>query len=193
MTKIIGLTGGIGSGKTTVAKIFQQLGVPVYFADEIGREILDTPEVRNKIAALFGNQILRNDAVDRTALAQIVFNDADKLRQLNSIVHPAVAAHFQQWVGQQTSGYVIKEAAILFESGSYKNCDEIITVSAPVETRIKRVIQRDNTTRENVLSRMANQWQDRDREKLSNYVILNSGSENLEAKVMEIHKKLNNT
>lgn len=174
MTKIIGLTGGIGSGKSTIARYFAALGVPVYIADDEAKKILYTPEASSEIKQAFGDVAFTNGIPDREKIAKLVFNDPEKLSRLNSIIHPKVSAHFLDWVHNNSSApFVIKEAAILFESGSYKNCDEIILVTAPVETRIQRVMQRDNVARERVHERMANQWDDDKKAALSNYIIEN--------------------
>ena len=139
MTKIIGLTGGIGSGKTTIANYFQSFGIPVYIADDEARKIMQTSEIIEAIKKAFGNSIFENELLSREKLAEIVFNTPEKLKELNKIVHPAVKRHFDQWLLQHAAApYVIYEAAILFESGGYKNCDLIITITAPVEARIQR-------------------------------------------------------
>ena len=173
--KIIGLTGGIGSGKTTVANYFQSKGIPVYISDVEAKKVMAFPEIISQIVAIFGTDILgENDTLNRDKLASIVFNNPDKLKQLNSIVHPAVKKHFEQWVGNNKNfPYLVKEAAILFESGSYKDCDAIITVCAPMETRINRVLERDASTREKVLQRINNQISDDERIAKSQYVITN--------------------
>jgi len=173
-TKIIGLTGGIGSGKSTIARFFASLGVPVYIADEEAKKILYEPEVVAELQAAFGDGVLTNGTPDKAKLAALVFNDATKLQLLNGIIHPRVAEHFKEWVVQNNDKpFVIKEAAILFESGSYKDCDAVILVTAPQEERIKRVMQRDNVTREQVLERIANQWDEQKKAQLSNYIIDN--------------------
>ena len=173
--KIIGLTGGIGSGKTTVANYFQSKGIPVYISDVEAKKVMAFPEIISQIVAIFGTDILgENDTLNRDKLASIVFNNPDKLKQLNSIVHPAVKKHFEQWVGNNKNfPYLVKEAAILFESGSYKDCDAIITVCAPMETRINRVLERDASSREKVLQRINNQISDDERIAKSQYVITN--------------------
>ena len=173
--KIIGLTGGIGSGKTTVANYFQSKGIPVYISDVEAKKVMAFPEIISQIVAIFGTDILgENDTLNRDKLASIVFNNPDKLKQLNSIVHPAVKKHFEQWVGNNKNfPYLVKEAAILFESGSDKDCDAIITVCAPMETRINRVLERDASSREKVLQRINNQISDDERIAKSQYVITN--------------------
>ena len=177
--KIIGLTGGIGSGKTTVANYFQSKGIPVYISDLEAKKVMALPQIINQIAAVFGCDIVsENNSLNRDKLASIVFNNPDRLKQLNAIVHPAVKKHFEEWVGNNKKfPYLVKEAAILFESGSYKDCDAIITICAPLETRISRVLERDNTTREKVLQRINNQISDEERIAKSQYVITNENFE----------------
>lgn len=192
MTKIIGLTGGIGSGKTTIANHFTAAGIPVYIADDEARKIMQSAEIIKEIKDLFGNVIFENGILNREKLAQIVFSNPEKLKLLNSIIHPAVKKHFDNWVlDHKNNSFVIYEAAILFESGSYKNCDKIITVTAPFETRIQRVIQRDNTTREQVLKRMNAQWNDDQRIAKSDFVIENQTPEITKLEVGKILKILN--
>lgn len=191
MTKIIGLTGGIGSGKTTIANHFRAAGVPVYIADDEARKIMQSAEIVEEINKVFGKAIFENDILNRQKLAEIVFSNPDKLKLLNSIIHPAVKKHFENWVLEhRNSPFIIYEAAILFESGSYKNCDKIITVIAPIESRIQRVIKRDKTTRENVLKRIEAQWNDEQRITKSDFVIENVDPENTKSKVGQILKIL---
>jgi dephospho-CoA kinase len=188
MTKIIGLTGGIGSGKTTIANHFLSLGVPVYIADDEARKIMQSAEIIEAIREIFGSSVFDHGALSREKLAEIVFNDPEKLKQLNDIIHPAVKKHFDKWIlSHAAAPFIIYEAAILFESGGYKNCDLIITVTAPLESRIQRVIQRDKTTREQVLKRMNMQWNDNQRLSKSDYVIENV---NAEAAKLEVEKIL---
>ena len=192
MTKIIGLTGGIGSGKTTIANLFSAAGIPVYIADDEARKIMQSAEIITQIKETFGTSIFENDILNREKLAAIVFGNTEKLEQLNSIIHPAVKKHFENWVlNHENFPFVIYEAAILFESGSYKNCDIIITVTAPTESRIQRVIQRDDTTRENVLKRMNSQWNDEQRIVKSDYVIENVTPKIAKLEVDKILKILN--
>ncbi|WP_269242469.1 dephospho-CoA kinase [Flavobacterium limnophilum] len=182
MTKIIGLTGGIGSGKTTIANHFMAAGVPVYIADDEARKIMQSAEIIEEIKQTFGTAIFENGILNRQKLAEIVFNNPEKLKLLNGIIHPAVKKHFANWISNHNKApFIIYEAAILFESGSYKNCDKIITVTAPLETRIQRVIQRDNTSRENVLKRIKMQWNDNQRIVESDFVV-----ENIDPKITEI-------
>ncbi|MFV8442361.1 dephospho-CoA kinase [Flavobacterium sp. LB2P44] len=191
MTKIIGLTGGIGSGKTTIAKYFKSFGIPIYIADDEARKIMESPEIIDAIISAFGEAIFENGILNREKLAKIVFNDSDKLEKLNNIVHPAVKKHFEQWLlNHKNVPYIIYEAAILFESGGNKNCDLIITVTAPVETRIQRVIKRDKTTLELVLKKINAQWTDEKRISKSDFVIENIAKETAKLQVDRILKIL---
>jgi dephospho-CoA kinase len=191
MTKIIGLTGGIGSGKTTIANYFKSFGIPLYIADDEARKIMQSLEITEAIKNVFGDTIFENEKLNREELAKIVFNNPEKLEKLNKIVHPAVKKHFEQWLLQHAAApYVIYEAAILFESGSYKNCDLIITVTAPVESRIQRVIERDKTTRELVLKRINAQWTDEQRISKSDFIIENTSIETTKLEVVKILKIL---
>ena len=193
MTKIIGLTGGIGTGKTMVAEYFKSLGIPVYIADKEARQLMTSDNIINALSNEFGKEILENGILNREKLAKLVFNDSKKLQKLNSIVHPEVKKHFDNWVDKHKNyPFVVKEAAILFESGSYKYCDTIITVTAPLETRLQRVMKRDKTDRESVLKRIENQWTDEQRIAKSNYVIHNLSVESTKKQVDEILKKLKN-
>ncbi|HEY4628425.1 MAG TPA: dephospho-CoA kinase [Flavobacterium sp.] len=191
MTKIIGLTGGIGSGKTTIANYFMKSGVPVYIADDEARKIMQSDEIIEEIKKTFGIDIFENGILNREKLAQIVFNDPEKLKLLNAIIHPAVKKHFRNWIlDHKNAPFIIYEAAILFESGSYKDCDKIISVTAPMESRIQRVIHRDNSSREQVLKRINAQWNDDQRIAKSDYVIENDSIENAKSEVDKILKIL---
>jgi len=192
MTKIIGLTGGIGSGKSTIANFFKEFGLPVYIADDEARRIMDTQYIVNQIKHVFGNAIFDNEILDRAKLADIVFNDSDQLSKLNGIIHPAVKKDFNEWLIKHNEySHVVYEAAILFESGRYKDCDIVITVSAPEKTRIDRVVKRDNTTTEQVLSRIKMQWKDEERESKSDFVIPNENLKIAKEEVLKILKILN--
>jgi len=174
MTKIIGLTGGIGSGKTTIANHLKSLGIPVYNSDEQAKKILYLPETIKSLKSVFGNSIFSNNLLDKEKLSQLVFNNQEQLEFLNQIIHPKVKIDFQKWlIANNNSPLVIKEAAILFESGSYKDCDAVISISAPQEIRIQRVIERNHVNYDEVMSRINNQWTDEMREKKSDYVIDN--------------------
>lgn len=191
--KIIGLTGGIGSGKSTVAGYFAALGVPVYIADDEAKKILFLPHVVKEVAATFGNDILTDDIPDKAKIAALVFNNPEQLAKLNAIIHPKVAEHFKDWVLLNTGKlFVIKEAAILFESGSYKDCDFIVLVTAPVDVRIQRVIDRDGVTRDKVLQRMENQWDDQKKLPLSDFIINNVDLESAKKQVVDISISLKN-
>lgn len=191
MTKTIGLTGGIGSGKTTIANHFLAAGIPVYIADDEARKIMQSPEIIEEIKTKFGNTIFENGILNREKLAEIVFSNPEKLNQLNAIIHPAVQQHFENWIlKHKNSPYVIYEAAILFESGSYKKCNLIITVTAPQEARIQRIIQRDKTTREQVMKRINAQWSDEQRISKSDYVIENISAETAKSEADKILKIL---
>lgn len=193
MTKVVGLTGGIGSGKTMVANYIKSLGVPVYIADDEAKKIMDTDEVIQAIRVTFGNELVENNIVNREKLSKIVFDNKDELQKLNAIIHPLVKKHFDAWLKDHSSfPFVVKEAAILFESGSYKYCDSIIAVTAPIETRIQRVLKRDKTSRENILKRMQNQWTDDLRIAKSDFVINNDSVKETHKQIDQIIKILKN-
>ncbi|PZX94607.1 dephospho-CoA kinase [Flavobacterium aquariorum] len=187
MTKIIGLTGGIGSGKTTVANEFATLGIPVYIADLEAKKMMQTDSVLNQIKEEFGSTVFDKGVLLRDKLSEIVFNDKKKLAKLNNIVHPAVKLHFKEWLLEhQNNPCVIYESAILFESGSYKECDYIVNVVAPLEIRIQRVIERDKTTREKVLERVKNQWNDEEKSSKSDFIVKNTSMEAIKLEIVKI-------
>lgn len=174
MTKIIGLTGGIGSGKTTVANYFEQQNIPVYVADDEARKITNSKNVLKKIVAVFGDEVLEHNLLNRKKMGEIVFNDKDKLNQLNAIIHPEVKKHFKKWLKSKIDyQYVIKESAILFESKTNLDCDLIILVTAPLELRIERTMKRDNCNRESVLHRIKNQISEEEKAQKSDFIINN--------------------
>ncbi len=174
MTKIIGLTGGIGSGKSTVAKHYASLGIPVYIADDEARKLMNTEKIIGKIIDVFGEEIISEGKINRKKLSEIVFQQPPLLDKLNSIVHPEVHLHFQNWVKKHHEfPFVVKEAAILFESGSYKDCDKVILVTAPKSIRIARVMNRDKVSEEAVLKRMNQQWTEEKKIEFSDFVIHN--------------------
>ena len=190
---MIGLTGGIGSGKTTIARHFISWGVPVYFADDEAKKILYLPETVGEIRDAFGEAAFTDSIPDRQKIASIVFSDPAKLEVLNRIIHPKVKHHFLDWTASHSDKpFVIKEAAILFESGSYKECDAIILVTAPMEARISRVMQRDRVTRDKVLERMENQWDDELKLALSNYIIENDDPEKARENAFLVYKIITN-
>jgi dephospho-CoA kinase len=186
----VGIAGGIGSGKTIVCDVFKVLGIPIYNADLEAKLIMNkSDQVRKAIIAAFGDQAYQDGLLNREFLSAQVFNDADQLAKLNAIVHPAVIQAAEDWADAQTAPYSLKEASILFESGSYKKLDYTILVTAPVEIRIARVMQRDQVTREQVLARMNNQLPDEEKAKLADFVIINDGIKALIPQVMALHRQ----
>ncbi|MCG2420206.1 dephospho-CoA kinase [Aequorivita sp. F47161] len=189
--KIIGLTGGIGSGKTTVASMFSELGVPVYIADVEAKKLTNSSKViRSELVKLLGEAAYTETGLNRTFVADKIFNNTDLLKAVNKIIHPRVATHFKKWASSQNSAYVIKEAAILFENGGYKDCDKTILVTAPKAERIKRVLARDNASKAEIEQRMNNQWSDEEKQKLADIIIENINLETTRNRVSEIHKNL---
>ena len=189
----LGVTGGIGSGKTSVCRVFDVLRVPVFSADRDARETMekDTNIILN-LNSIAGKDLYVNGSLDRIELARIIFNNRTLLEKVNLLVHPAVFDHFRNWTLDQTAPYVIMEAAILFESGASKLVDRVATVVAPVEQRIERVIQRNKLSWEQVMERMKNQMDDETRIKLSDYVINNSENDMIISAILEIHKDILN-
>lgn len=174
--KTIGLTGGIGSGKTTIARWFLAEGIPVYDSDSQAKELLHTDEtLKEKIRQTFGENAYIDGIYNRSFIAAQVFEQPHLLQQLNEMVHPAVFDHFENWKKNQKSDFIVKEAAILFESGSYKDCDAIITVVADENIRLARVLQRDGLSEQQIRQRMQNQWTDAQRRELSDFIIENNG------------------
>lgn len=183
----IGLTGGIGSGKTTIAQWFQEKGIPVYNSDFEAKKLMNENEdLIQQLIELFGDETYKNGEYNRSYVASKVFNDKELLNQLNAIVHPAVFKHFDEWMDNQNSSFVVKEAAILFESGSYKDCDYIISVIADEEKRIDRVAKRDQLNEDQIRSRMKNQWTDEQRIEKSDFIIENN--KDLNALKLEFEK-----
>lgn len=194
MTKIIGLTGGIGSGKTTIANHIAETGIPVYIADYQARKLSQSSEIIEQIQEIFGEAIFDNAILKREKLALMVFSDSEKLKQLNAIIHPAVKKHFDNWIRfHQEAPFVLYESAILYESGSYKKCDFIITVTAPIEFRIQRIMDRDQTTRDQVLMRISSQWSDEQRSLKSDFIIDNSNLLDTKTEIDKILKILKNS
>ena len=186
----IGITGGIGSGKSTVSKIFEVLGIPVYYADDASKRLMnEDEELKEKLRSTFGDKTYVDGQLDRAYVAAVVFNDPGKLVLLNSIMHPATIKDAEKWMLHQTTPYAIKEAALIFESGSQEYLDKVIGVYAPVAVRIHRVMQRDNVTREEVLSRMNKQIDEDMKMRLCDYIITNNEQELLIPQVIELHKK----
>jgi dephospho-CoA kinase len=189
----IGLTGNIGSGKTTVSKIFEIVGIPVFYADDAAKNVMVNDEILiDGIKAAFGEQAYFDDgALNRKHIADIVFNDPAQLAKLNSLVHPATFRAFDAWVKEiKDVPYVLKEAALLFESDSYKLCDYTIMVQAPLETRIKRVMQRDGLSKAEIENRDSNQFTEEKKTKLADYVIVNDDKHLVIPQVLEMHGKI---
>lgn len=191
----VGLTGGMGSGKTLVSSIFEKLGVPVYYADTAARGLMNSDaELKRAIAQMFGRQAYGKEGLDRQYLAGEVFGDEEKLAGLNKLVHPAVRMDFNRWAAEQGgSPYVIEEAAILFESGASLEMNLSVLVYAPEELRIKRVIKRDGISREAVLKRMGHQLSEEERMKMADHVLINDEKEMLLPQVIELHNKILNS
>lgn len=192
MTKIIGLTGGIGSGKTTVANFFKEKGVPVYIADDEAKKIMDYNEVIAEVQQLFEEKVIDNfGKLDRKKISQIVFHNKEKLKALNALIHPKVKAHFNTWLEKHASfSFVIKEVAILFETNGHLHCDATILVTAPIEIRVERVMKRDHKTREEVLQVINNQMPEEEKIKLATYVVENEKLEKTHKQVEIILQKL---
>ena len=189
--KKIGLTGGIGVGKTFVSEIFQKMGYSVFLADLHAKKCIhESDDLKNEIKKKFGNEIYQKGVLQKNRLADIVFNDTKKLQELNNLVHPFVQRYFEAWCKNQQSKFVIKEAAILFESEAHKGLDGVICVSAPFQKRIERVMKRDNCTKEDVIKRIENQMPQEKKEKLSDFVILNNDKRELLPQIISICKKL---
>lgn len=186
----IGLTGGMGSGKTTISKIFAILGIPVFYADDIARTIMNEDEVlRQNIIHLFGAEAYTSNTLNRKHIAEIVFNDEYKLAQLNALVHPLTIAAADKWMQLQTAPYIIKEAALMFEAGAAANLDYVIGVYAPQHLRLQRVMHRDGSNREAVLARMSNQLDETIKMKLCDFVIINDEQQAVLPQVLALHKR----
>jgi len=191
--KTIGLTGGIGAGKSLVSKVFSILKIPVYNADEAGRRLLDNnSDVIMKVMALFGKNAYQNGHADRAFIASVVFQDSEKLKALNAIIHPEVKVDFKRWFDarKEKHSYCLREAAILFESESNLDCNLVISVSAPLDIRIDRVMKRDQINREQVLARISKQITQEEKDKMSDFVIYNDGERSVIRQVMTMHQSL---
>lgn len=188
----IGITGGIGSGKSTVCKVFSVLGVPVFEADKVARQLMNSdPKVSEHLIRTFGEPVyLPDHTINRQYLAGIVFSNPSLLAELNSIVHPAVQKAFSGWVERQDAPYIIHEAAILFETGFYKLMDKTITVATDENQRIQRVIKRDRISVKQVKERIRNQWNDEQRIKLADFVIRNNDADLIIPQILDIDKKI---
>ncbi len=190
--KYVGLTGGIGSGKTTVGKLFAQLGVPVYNSDKHAKQLMETsPEVKKALKTLLGEAAYNGKSLNKTFISEQVFNDKSLLEKLNALVHPAVRTHFLEWSKHQKAAYVIQEAAIIFEMGSQDFYDKVILVTAPENIRIGRILERDSqNSPATIKARMQNQWKDARKIDASDFVIENLDLKTTELKVLEIHRAL---
>ena len=187
----IGLTGGIGSGKTTVARVFEQLGIPVYYADERARFLMNnSTEIRAAIQQHFGNATYNEQGLDRKYLASIVFNDPHQIDLLNSLTHPVTIRDASEWMQQQTTPYVIKEAALLFESGSVEQLDAVIGVEAPKALRMQRAMHRDQVSADEIRKRMARQIDETIKMRLCDYIIINNEQQLVIPQVIALHEKL---
>lgn len=187
----VGITGGIGSGKSIVCQVFHALGIPVFDADLAARELVNSdPALINAIKGLFGPGIYVDGKLNRQEVAAIVFREPSKLEQLNALIHPATIAYGKAWMEQQKAPYVIKEAAIFFESGSYKDMDVMIGVFAPKELRIQRAVQREGMSPEKVQERIASQMDEEEKMKRCDYVIINDGVYPVIPRVNELHQLL---
>ncbi|MFT4526580.1 MAG: dephospho-CoA kinase [Bacteroidia bacterium] len=189
--KVVGITGGIGSGKTSVCKIIEELGYPVYTSDSAAKRLMQSDQnLIDSIKLEFGESIYNGDMLDKPALAKVVFNSSEKLTNLNALVHPAVAKDFENWCQKQIANIVFKEAAILFETGGYKLLDETVLVDAPEQDRVNRVMTRDNVTSDVVLVRMKNQWPDEQKLPLADHVIKNYNGYLLLPQIMKLIENL---
>jgi len=187
----VGITGGIGSGKTSVCKVFETLGIPVYYADTRAKQLMNTDiELKAELEGYFGKGIYVDEMLDRGKLAEIIFNDPASLEKVNYWVHPAVARDFECWCNLQTSQYVLEEAAIIFETGLAQRFDQIILVIAPEPVRIERVCTRDHVSPEIVRKRMDNQWQEDKKMALADYIIYNDNEQSIITQVIKIHKDI---
>ncbi|MDN3494004.1 dephospho-CoA kinase [Winogradskyella bathintestinalis] len=188
---VVGLTGGIGSGKTTILNYFHSLGIPIYIADDEAKALMNRSKViRRKLIVLFGEDAYENNQLNRPYLSSRIFNDKHLLAKMNAIVHPKVASHFKRWLKKQNSDYVIKEAAIIFENNLQNQYNYIITVIADQHLRIERVMQRDNVSMEKIKSIIKNQWSDAEKVKHSDFVIENNDIDEAKIQAFKIHKAL---
>ena len=186
----IGITGGIGSGKTFICKLFNAMAVPVYNADEEAKKLMNTDiRIKERLIAEFGAETYPDGKLDRAFLAQRIFSDSAKLELVNGIIHPIVIQEAKEWAAQQKSRYTLKEAALLFESGSYKDLDYTILVTAPLSVRFQRVIKRDKVTEGQVMERINKQLADEEKLKLADFVIVNDGTTPLLPQVWNLHQK----
>ena len=187
----VGLTGGIGSGKSTVAQIFEVLGIPIYYADISAKKLMnENADLRSSITNIFGEQAYTNNILNRKYISSIVFSDPAKLQQLNTLVHPATKKDGEAWMQEQTSPYAIHEAALIFEAKVSDRLDYVIGVSSPIELRIKRTIERDKVSREEVLKRMEQQLEEEVKMSKCDFILINDEQQLLIPQVLALHKKL---
>lgn len=187
--KVLGVTGGIGSGKSTVCRIFKTLGVPVFSSDEVSKAILFSSSVQREVEKMFGGQVLENGVLSKSKLAEYIFAKEDALESLNQLLHPKVSKDFEFWKNQQSNPLVIKEAAILFESGAHKSCDYVLNVHCSEQERIRRVFLRDERSEQEIKSIISRQWSDNERKKHSHFTI-NNESEKLIPQVLDLYDTL---
>jgi dephospho-CoA kinase len=191
MARRLGVTGGIGSGKTTVCRIFRVLGVPVFVADVAAREVMnDDPGIRDRINDIAGKDLYSGGELDRMELARLIFNRPEMLKSVNAAVHPVVLQIFSKWADEADAPYVIMEAAVLFESKADTYVDRVVSISAPVEERIARVMVRNELSREQVIERINNQLEDDERDEQSYYVINNADNEMIIPEILKIHEDM---
>lgn len=187
----VGLTGGIGSGKSTIAKIFETLGIPVYYADDAAKQLMNEDEhLKQSIIKVFGEACYNNGRLNRVQLSQLVFNDSEKLQQLNNLVHPVTIMDAERWMKNQHTPYAIKEAALIFESGSQQSLDYVIGVYAPEEVRLRRLLSRDSVDEANVKARMRQQLSESLKMKLCDFIIYNDEQKMVIPQVLALHEKL---
>lgn len=185
----IGITGGIGSGKSTVCKIFETLGIPVFYADDVAKEMYYRPDIAAQVKQLFGEGIYIGERVNYQAIAKHIFAKEALKNTLSSIIHPAVKEAYQDWEKMQKAPYTLREAAILIESGAYKDCDKIIVVTAPEGLRIQRVMERDAVEKNTVEARIKAQMPEEERLKYADFIIRNDGESLLIPQVLQIHQQ----
>ncbi len=189
--KIVGITGGIGSGKTTVAKMFKSLGIPIYIADDEAKKLMNSSKViRKKLIALLGESSYTENGLNKSYISSRIFKNKELLTKINAIVHPKVKTHFERWLKKQKAPYILKEAAIIFENNLQAQYDLIIVVTADTEARVNRVIKRDGSDRKKVMSVIENQLPDEVKISKSDYVIFNNDLEKTKIQVAEIHSKI---
>jgi dephospho-CoA kinase len=188
---VVGLTGGIGSGKSTIAALFKELGVPVYNSDERAKHLMNTSKkIRKQLVEFLGKKTYLDDKLNRAYIAKKVFNDVDLLEQLNHIIHPVVRKDFLKWKKKQDAPYVIQETALLFENNAQELYDKVILITAPKDLRIERLLSREKSTKEQIIARMNNQLDDDSKLELANFVIENIDLNRTVLKVLDVHEAI---